>query len=66
MNPYSTDMMKVYYAFRALHQLDENCGDYINFASALPSQESSKARKKFPEQNCRGLSSKVSKTGQEI
>lgn len=46
MNPYSTDMMKVYYAFRALHQLDENCGDYISFASALPSQESSKAAEK--------------------
>ena len=33
MNPNSADMMKTYYAYRALHGLDENCGDYINFAS---------------------------------
>lgn len=35
MNPYSTDMMKTYYAYRALHGLDENCADYIAFASTL-------------------------------
>ena len=35
MNPYSDDMMKVYYAFRALHGFDDNCSDYIGFASAL-------------------------------
>ena len=35
MNPHSTDMMKVYYAFRALSGLDENCGEYISFASSL-------------------------------
>ncbi len=29
MNPYSPDMMKTYYAYRALKGLDENCGDYI-------------------------------------
>ena len=33
MNPYSTEMMKTYYSFRALHSLDENCSDYIDFAS---------------------------------
>jgi len=32
MNPYSGDMMKTYYAYRALHDLDENCADYIAFA----------------------------------
>ncbi len=36
MNPYAQDMMKSYYAFRALHQMDENCSDYIEFASSLP------------------------------
>ena len=36
MNPYAQDMMKAYYAFRALHQMDENCSDYIAFVSALP------------------------------
>lgn len=29
MNPYSADMMKTYYAFKALKGLDENCADYI-------------------------------------
>ncbi len=36
MNPYSSDMMKTYYAFRALHGLDENCADYIEFAASMP------------------------------
>lgn len=36
MNPYAQDMMKAYYAFRALHQMDENCSDYIEFVSSLP------------------------------
>ena len=35
MNPHSTDMMKTYYAYRALHGYDENCGDYIRFASGI-------------------------------
>ncbi|MBQ5778284.1 MAG: cobalamin-dependent protein, partial [Oscillospiraceae bacterium] len=32
MNPYSADMMKVYYTFKALKGLDENCGEYISAA----------------------------------
>ncbi len=35
MNPHSADMMKTYYAYRALHGLDENCADYISFASSF-------------------------------
>lgn len=31
MNPYSFEMMKTYRAFLALHDLDENCSDYIAF-----------------------------------
>lgn len=31
MNPYSGDMMKTYYAYRALHGMDENCAEYIEF-----------------------------------
>ncbi len=39
LNPYSGDMMKTYYSYRALHALDENCGEYIHFASNfVPSQ----------------------------
>lgn len=32
MNPYSVDMMKTYYAYRALKGLDENCVEYIGVA----------------------------------
>ncbi len=35
MNPFSVDMMKTYYAFRALHGLDENCEAYIAHANAF-------------------------------
>ena len=38
MNPYSPEMMKAYHAFRALHGLDENCAEYISFASTLTTQ----------------------------
>lgn len=36
INPYSTDMMKVYHSYKLLHGMDENCKNYIEFASALP------------------------------
>ncbi len=32
MNPYSTDMMKTYYAYRALKNLDKNCMEYVENA----------------------------------
>lgn len=32
MNPYSAEMMKTYYAFKALGNLDENCMEYIEYA----------------------------------
>lgn len=40
MNPYSGDMMKTYYTYKALKGLDDNCMEYIDaagsFASAAP------------------------------
>lgn len=36
MNPNSSEMMKAYYSFRALSDLDENCTEYIEFAASLP------------------------------
>ncbi|MGM9653073.1 MAG: homocysteine S-methyltransferase family protein [Eubacteriales bacterium] len=36
MNPYSADMMKTYYAYRALKGLDENCAGYIRAAASFP------------------------------
>ena len=35
MNPYSADMMKTYYTYKALKGLDENCSDYISNADAF-------------------------------
>ena len=32
MNPSSSDMMRTYYAFKALNCQDENCAEYIDFA----------------------------------
>ena len=34
MNPFSAAMKNTYYAFRALHELDTGCADYINYAAA--------------------------------
>ena len=36
MNPYSYEMMNVYHAYKALHDLDPNCTDYITYAQNLP------------------------------
>lgn len=35
MNPYSVDMMKTYYAYRALKGLDDNCAEYIGSAESF-------------------------------
>ncbi len=35
MNPYSAEMMKVYYSYLALEGLDENCEKYIGYASDM-------------------------------
>lgn len=35
MNPYSTDMMKTYYAYKALKGLDDNCAEYIRAADSF-------------------------------
>ena len=36
MNPYATEMMNVYHAFKALHDMDENCMEYISYTEKLP------------------------------
>ena len=35
MNPNSADMMKIYYAYRVLKGIDENCTDYIGAADSF-------------------------------
>ncbi len=37
MNPFSGEMMKTYFTFRALHNFDPNCTDYISFAEKFVS-----------------------------
>ncbi|MCR5688412.1 MAG: homocysteine S-methyltransferase family protein [Lachnospiraceae bacterium] len=34
MNPFAPEMMSAYYSFRALHDLDGNCTDFIGFADS--------------------------------
>lgn len=36
MNPSSQEMKKVYYTYMALSAIDENCGEYIEYATNLP------------------------------
>ena len=43
MNPHSPEMMKTYYAYRALNGLDENCVDYTANAPALTAVTASPA-----------------------
>ncbi len=43
MNPYSQEMMKVYYSYRALHGLDESFSDYIGFSQNYSAQTASSA-----------------------
>jgi len=45
INPFSVEMMKAWHCFTALKGKDENCADYIEFASALTPTESSPAAK---------------------
>ena len=39
INPYSAEMLKVYYTHRVLHGMDENCAEYISFAQRCTASE---------------------------
>lgn len=39
MNPYSADMMKVYYTYNVLKGLDSNCSEYIGAAGSFVTEE---------------------------
>ena len=45
MNPYSSDMLKAYYSYLALSGMDDNCMDFINFASNLFEETSVEVKK---------------------
>lgn len=57
MNPYSVDMMKTYYAYRALQGLDENCTTYMEAASEWENVQTAAVPERL---------AKVSKTTQDF
>ena len=46
MNPFSFEMMKVYHSFKALRNMDENCTEYIAYASEITAQNVSSSAPK--------------------
>ncbi len=64
LNPYSADMLKIYYSYRALHTLDENCADYIEFAASYAPIQSAAVQAKAdvkPECNASELQKAIAK-----
>ena len=63
MNPYSADMMKTYYAYRALNGQDENCADYVAAAAEFATQAPTQAEtpQKSPEEYASELQKAVVK-----
>lgn len=64
MNPYSARMMEAYYSFNVVKGLDENCMDFINFASRqdvqpTAKQESSLTLKEAIEKGLKEKSSEI-------
>ncbi len=47
MNPYSVDMMRVYYAYNALHGIDANCLEYIDFATNAADEPKAEQKNKI-------------------
>lgn len=39
INPYSDGILKAYYTFMTIHDMDENCSEYIKFITSLESAE---------------------------
>lgn len=66
MNPYSARMMEAYYSFNVVKGLDDNCMDFINFASQQEVQptvkhESSLTLKEAIEKGLKEKSSEITK-----
>ena len=64
MNPYSARMMEAYYSFNVVKGLDDNCMDFINFASQQEAQptvkhESSRTLKEAIEKGLKEKSSEI-------
>ncbi len=46
MNPFSFEMMKIYHCYKALRGMDDNCSEYIEYASGITAQQSVKTTEK--------------------
>lgn len=46
MNPFSAEMMKIYHCYKALRGMDENCSEYIEFASNITTESVTVKEKK--------------------
>ncbi|MBQ6614513.1 MAG: homocysteine S-methyltransferase family protein, partial [Clostridia bacterium] len=75
MNPFSQEMLRVYYSFNALNGFDNNCADYISFAendvqtmvvaAATPS-ESKQGSTDLQNAIIKGLKDKAAKVTKEL
>lgn len=61
MNPFSADMMKNYYAFRALNGLDENCTEYIAHADEFQTVAANASKSESKETASSDLQNAVQK-----
>ena len=62
MNPYSSDMLKVYYCYKALKGMDENCAEYIAVAENFNTVEVPlKEKQKTAEENSTELQTAIIK-----
>ena len=46
MNPFSFEMMKIYHCYKALRSMDDNCTEYIEYASNITADNSVKVTEK--------------------
>ncbi len=68
MNPYSVDMMKTYYSYCALNNLDENCSNYINYFSENKPDATASSEEKLTlcESIKKGLRDKAGEISNEL
>lgn len=73
MNPYSADMMKTYYAYRALKGLDANCAEYMTHADEFATatvvtteQKTEKYNSELQEAIIKGFKDKAAELTEEL
>lgn len=67
INPFSESMMRTWYSFCALHNLDENCKEYIEFCADKPKETLSGTEvSTLREAIIKGLKDSASKMSEEL